>query len=1142
MKVAGVRYDEVISFQRRDTIQLSHQFIQKGLRVFVIDSMYTLRDSIDYTLNERFGKIILSSIAQTRLDTTKKTHKLHAIYYALPFQIPEKFFHKELIIQRDTMRGDTIQVSASAAPLNIDNIFGTGLQKSGYIGRGITLGTNRDLAVTSGFRLQFSGKLSSDLDIVAALTDENTPIQPEGNTATLQEIDKTFIQVNSPHLGATFGDFNMKISGSEFGSLNRKLKGIRGSFTSDIAQAEISYAKLKGTFHTNQFNGIDGVQGPYRLISKNGEQHILVIAGSERVYVDGILMTRGETNDYIIEYANGEITFKPRRLITSYSRITVDFEYADQKYERNFFSAQASTKLLSNDVMISSSFTQEGDDYDSPIDLELSEADKKLLASAGNDPTSASKSGIDYVGYDTTSHRGGGQYSFKIDTTGGGQYNYFEFDPGADSATYSLYFSYVGSGKGDYIKKSIGNFVYAGRNRGEYLPIRLLPLPQQKQIGNITLQTTPVKALFLNGEFAFSNFNQNRFSDFEKENDNGIAYKIALDFKPPNITIGNIDAGSIDLKLKLRESNRNFTPIDRINEIEFNRRWDLTQITKSTEVIREASLAYQPIKEFNVSGAFGNISRGSFFSNRIDASAQLHGEKTPRVNYSFESIQSTENISLTKGTWFRQRGDAEYSFTFITPRIRFEQENKRSTIGSHDSLTSNSFSFFDFQSGASLAEMYNMTISADYGLRNEDVYHQGSVARESHSILQTYSLRLREWKALSSSVSLTIRDKKYSEEFRLLGNKDFQNILTKAQLRYSPFNRGIDADLYYEVTTERTAKLEPVFLPRPFGYGDRKYVADRNRNGILDDSDFDPALYGDGDWVKILAPGDQLFPVLDLRTSSRVRISPARFLTSGLNWWEEALTKISTETFYRIDEKSSEERTSKIYFMHLSNFLNDSTTIRGLQTFTQDIFLFENEQNVSFRFRFDQRKGFGQYALQNERSYRREKSVRMRSRLIEEIGLQLDYARTSDAVSVSQVSTRARTITSDNFVLDLSYRPSREIEVGLVLNAKTAKDEFPKIPVDAQINAQTLRCNYSFTGQGRARFEIERNEVILSNVAESFPFELTDGKVQGKSWIVRINIDYRITNFLQATMSYLGRIENDRPAIHTARAEVRTFF
>ncbi len=108
MKVAGVRYDEVISFQRRDTIQLSHQFIQKGLRVFIIDSMYTLRDSIDYTLNERFGKIILSSIAQTRLDTTKIIHTLHAMYYALPFQIPEKFFHKELIIQRDTGLGDTI--------------------------------------------------------------------------------------------------------------------------------------------------------------------------------------------------------------------------------------------------------------------------------------------------------------------------------------------------------------------------------------------------------------------------------------------------------------------------------------------------------------------------------------------------------------------------------------------------------------------------------------------------------------------------------------------------------------------------------------------------------------------------------------------------------------------------------------------------------------------------------------------------------------------------------------------------------------------------------------------------------------------------------------------------------------------------
>jgi len=49
----------------------------------------------------------------------------------------------------------------------------------------------------------------------------------------------------------------------------------------------VTGATAKGKFNTNQFQGMDGVQGPYRLTGKNGEQQFIVIAGSEHVYIDG---------------------------------------------------------------------------------------------------------------------------------------------------------------------------------------------------------------------------------------------------------------------------------------------------------------------------------------------------------------------------------------------------------------------------------------------------------------------------------------------------------------------------------------------------------------------------------------------------------------------------------------------------------------------------------------------------------------------------------------------------------------------------------------------------------------------------------------------------------------------------------------
>jgi len=110
----------------------------------------------------------------------------------------------------------------------------------------------------------------------------------------------------------------------------------------------------------------------------------------------------------------------------------------------------------------------------------------------------------------------------------------------------------------------------------------------------------------------------------------------------------------------------------------------------------------------------------------------------------------------------------------------------------------------------------------------------------------------------------------------------------------------------------------------------------------------------------------------------------------------------------------------------------------------------------------------------------------------------------------------------------------------LELSRSTDRRQAPEL--EANLNAQTLRCVYAFQGAGQARVELAREEVRLARAATMISYELTGGRAQGMTWIWRAAFDYRMTQFLQTTMNYEGRTEGGAPPVHTARAEVRAFF
>ena len=351
---------------------------------------------------------------------------------------------------------------------------------------------------------------------------------------------------------------------------------------------------------------------------------------------------------------------------------------------------------------------------------------------------------------------------------------------------------------------------------------------------------------------------------------------------------------------------------------------------------------------------------------------------------------------------------------------------------------------------------------------------------------------------------------------------------------------GIDGDFFYEVSTQRSARLERVFVRVEAGSGNYKYLGDLNNNGVADENEFEPTVY-DGDFIVVTIPTDQLFPVIDLKTSSRWKINYSELFDKnsvpGI-----LLNPLSSETYWRVEENSKEEDYAKIYLLKFSSFLNENKTIAGSNYIQQDLFLWENDPELSFRFRYTQRKSLNQFSGGVERGYNRERSLRIRFKMIEEMSNQTDLVNQNDNVYAPVSSNRRREITGNSITTDFSYRPERNIEVGFKISAGRKEDTLPVNPTIIDLNSQAIRFNLSFAGSGRLRIEVERTELVTNATENFLPFEVTGGNQVGKNFFWRLNFDYRLSGNLQSTVSYDGRLQGSSRAIHTARAEVRAYF
>lgn len=1066
--------------------------------------------------------------------------EVRIIYSAYPLAVKRVFQNRTeqeldslfLTADSDTLRNELFNTQQQSRSNDSD------LQQTGSLSRGIIVGTNQDFALESGLQFELSGQLTDDVSIFASLTDKSIPIQPDGSTQNLREFDRVFIQLQSKNTTLEMGDVDVSFQQSTFAQLNRRLQGAAGYTKTSYGDYKGALSVVRGTFKSLSFEGQDGVQGPYRLTGRDGDEFVIILAGTERVYINGERVQRGEENDYIIDYGLGELSFTNSLLIKDETRIIVEYEYVDQNFNRTLIAAEAGEDFLNGRLKIGASIIRQADGDELLSQQSLNEDDIDVLRSVGDNLDAAIVSGERLATEDDENNI---LYA-KVDTTFNGQpLTIFKNIPGSAASIYIVRFTKVEDGTGSYtrISGSVNGLLYewVGPGLGDYEAFRKLPAPEEQQMVAINGSFDVSRNVEFYGEWAASGYDQNRFSGLGDNDNNDFSYISGFKIKEWNTGIGKVNAS-----VSRRYSGRNFEFFERTRDVEFDRKWNTGRDSQSEESINEAQASISPSQNTSIEAEYGFVDRIDYKGYRQGFSFSSDEPNLLSVSYKQDWVNSSDDILAENGDWFRQKGNiGKEVISGLTPYFGFEHENRAQRNSVTDSLLNSSFSFFELGPGFRFTKP-SLDIDASIYIRSEDGVLDNSLQHEATAIEQRLKLDYRPSQFVSTRNEVSVRSKSFTNEFELQGSTNRRGLLIRSVTSYEIPSEFLNGQLQYEANTERRALLQETYFEVGPELGQFVWIDD-NRDGVQQVDEFFPELsVNEGTFIKQFLPSDELFPVIDLKVRFRNEISPFKSLD-----FEEGfggfLKGIQIRSRFDVSENSTTEELRDVYLLNLNTFRNDSTTVQGRLFWEKELDLFPDRQ------KFDVLLGYNENKTLNQRS---SESLKQNSDLFYLNGSLRITNRTrlyTEFISSSNASLSNR-LTSRNFdIKSFSFNPgietviNRSWQTDMSVSYASKEDRFPDEPVTAQILKFT-NSHRAFLWkriQANARIEL-RNAKVEGSSSSLGNYELTEGTGTGTNLVWSVTGTYRVSDLIRLSFNYDGRTVEDRPDIHTTKLVISAVF
>lgn len=1061
----------------------------------------------------------------------------------------------------DRYHKDTAIVFDPSSPFNNPYIYsntveaedffgGSSLKKSGSISRGINIGNTQNLSVNSSLNMQLSGNIGPNLKLLASLSDANIPIQADGNTNKLQEFDQLFIQLYNEDFKLTGGDFWLNTPKGYFMQYKKRAQGLTGEYRGYLDDAKTkswsmyaSGAFSKGKYNRQMIYGTEGNQGPYKLIGADNEAFIVVLAGTEQVFLDGHLLKRGQEYDYTINYNTAELTFTPRQMITKNSRIIVAFQYSAQSFARSLITAGATYETSKVKTWIN--VYSEQDAKNQPLQQTLTNEQKKILASVGDSVQNAYALSIDSIAYS------GSQVMYKmVDTLGYDSVLVFSVDQ--NLAHYSAKFASVGAGKGNYVFDQFNALgrVYkwvapvGGVPQGNYAPVVVLIAPKKQQMLTGGAEVNLGKQLHLFSEVSVSNNEVNTFSRLDRGNDVDMGAKTILSSETP-LSRDSLPKWKFTTKTDLEYIGVNFNQIQRFRSTEFERDWNiLGEKMTGYQFIGNTSMNFVNRQYGHIGISGGSIGWGKNFNGFKGGVDGIWKQKGFQATWE-GSVLSTQGIK--QSLFARQKADISQGIAFFRLGFKdefehnlFKQRAGNYTTPSANYQLNNSYQFLDWQFYFAPKDSSSINYRLYYSQRNDEISDSVRLkkAATAHNIGGAFELlgnQSSQLRILANYRQLDINDT------TLTNIKPEKTLLGRVEYNLNVWKGSIRSNTFYEIGSGLELKKEFVYIQVNPGMGIYTWN-DYNGDGVKDLNEFEVAAYSDqATYIRVFTPSNRYVKTYNNELSQSLMLQPERVFASKKGFLK-FLSHFSNQTQFRIARKTNSEKRGSM-FNPFENIQSD-TSLLSLNSSIRNTFYFNRTNQVvgaDYAYNNTQSKTLLANGFDGKQTEYHQLNTRWN------IIKQLTWKNTAEMGTKRSTAdyTSGRNYKIEYIMLkpELSYQPGTAFRISTSVRLEQKVNRQNGNGEQANITDIGLELRYNQMQKGSLGATFNFVNIRYDGVVnDALGFAMLEALKPGKNYTWSLLYQRNIGKNLQLSIRYNGRKSENNKTIHAGGVELRAFF